>query len=75
MNRNHGPFGHGLQAGIGDHDSQFDDAVAVGIETGHLHVQPDEVVLVLCHNRSGFPKARMVSHAGAARFAGTLPAP
>ena len=33
------------------HYRNLDDAVGVGRQTGHFHVQPDEVVLILCHNR------------------------
>jgi hypothetical protein len=42
----HRRFGNRVEAGIGDHQRDLDDAVGVRIETRHLHVDPDEVVAV-----------------------------
>jgi len=49
MHGHHRAFGHHIEIGIGNDHGDFDDVVAVGIKPGHLHIQPDEVVLVLCH--------------------------
>ena len=51
MNRYHRRFGHGFELAVGNDDRDFDDPVAVGFKAGHFHVQPDKVVLILCHNR------------------------
>jgi hypothetical protein len=40
---------HQFQLGIRHHHRHLDDPVAVRIEPGHFHVQPDEVVCVACH--------------------------
>src|SRR5882762_1525542 len=48
-------LGDGVQLRIGDDDRDFDDAIPVRIESGHFHVQPEKVVLVLRH--AAFPWA------------------
>src|SRR5882672_12659409 len=40
-------LGDHVQSRIGNDDRNLDDTVGVGIEAGHLHVQPDEIILVL----------------------------
>jgi hypothetical protein len=45
-------FGDHFQIRVGDHHRQFDDAVVVGVEAGHFHVQPDQRVFILCHEHS-----------------------
>jgi hypothetical protein len=54
MHGDHRALRDHIQVAVGDDHGDLDDAVAVGIEAGHFHVQPDEVILVLCHNRSLF---------------------
>jgi hypothetical protein len=44
-----GGLGDGVELAVGYHDRHFDDAVALGREAGHLHVEPDQIVLVLRH--------------------------
>jgi hypothetical protein len=43
-------LGDNVEVRVGNHHRQLDDAIAVRIEAGHFHVQPDERVLILCHN-------------------------
>ena len=43
-------LGDHIQIGVGDNQRQLYDAIIVGTEAGHFHVQPDERVLILCHN-------------------------
>ncbi len=45
-------FGDGVQLGIRHHQRDFDDSVGVREQTGHFHVNPDEIIIVrlLCHN-------------------------
>ncbi len=45
----HGGHRELVERGIRDDHGHFDDAVFSRIQTGHLHVQPDEVVLILRH--------------------------
>jgi len=42
-------LGNHFQLRIGHDHRHFDDAIAIRIQTGHFHVQPDEVVCVACH--------------------------
>ena len=49
MHRPHRRFSQCLKPRIGDNHRQFDNAIAIRIEPRHLHVQPDQVVCVLCH--------------------------
>jgi len=51
MHRDHRRFGNGVELRVGDHDRDLDDAIGIGLQAGHFHVQPDEVILILCHNR------------------------
>jgi hypothetical protein len=37
---------------IGDDYGDLDDPVPVRVESGHLHVQPNEIILILSHVRS-----------------------
>ena len=49
MNDPHRRFGDGHQIVVGYDHRQFDDALALGIKAGHFHVQPNEMIRVLCH--------------------------
>ena len=42
-----GAFGEDVEVGVGDQGGDFDDHVVVRIKTGHLQVNPDQVVFVL----------------------------
>ena len=42
-------FGDGLQIAVRHNHRQFDDALAFRIEAGHFHIQPNEMICVLCH--------------------------
>ena len=64
MHHQHRAFGDGFELRIGHHHRHLDDAVAVGKEAGHLHVDPDEVVLDLCHNCSTNQKSCAYSRTG-----------
>ena len=44
---NTGPSASTLQLRVGDHGRDLDDAIRVGLETGHLQVDPDQVVAML----------------------------
>ena len=35
--------------GVGDDNRQFDNAIGLGKETGHFHVQPKQVCRIQCH--------------------------
>src|SRR3989304_7079976 len=52
MQHQHRSLGYCLQIVVGDHQRDFDHAVGVRIQAGHLHVYPDKMILVLCHNSS-----------------------
>jgi hypothetical protein len=43
-------LGDDLQIVVGDHQREFDDAIRFRKQPRHFHVQPDERVLILCHN-------------------------
>ena len=43
-------FGHGVELRIGNDDGHLKHAVGFGVQTTHLHVDPDEGVGILCHN-------------------------
>ena len=45
----HRAFGHRDELRIGDEQRDLDDAIGVRLQSGHLHVDPDEVVLVGGH--------------------------
>ncbi len=47
-------FSQRIELGIGDDHRNFDDAVGVGAESGHFHVEPDECVLILSHKPAPF---------------------
>ena len=49
MHHQHRAFGEGVEIAVGNDDGDFDDAVGFRHQTGHFHVDPDEVVLVLGH--------------------------
>ena len=46
----HRSLGDRLQILIGNDDRHLDDAVGIGLESGHFQVNPDEATCVLCHN-------------------------
>jgi hypothetical protein len=45
----HRALGEQIQVRIGDEHGHLDDAIAVGSEPGHFHVDPDEVVRIGGH--------------------------
>jgi len=47
VNGQHGAFRDDLQVGIGNDGGDFDDAVGLGDQSGHLQVDPDEVLLFI----------------------------
>ena len=50
MHDQHRRLGHRFQLIVGNHHGHFDDTVAIRIESGHFHIQPYKVILILCHN-------------------------
>jgi hypothetical protein len=54
MHHQHRRFGNGVELAVSNHHGHFNNAVVVRIQPGHFHVQPDEVVLILCHNARSF---------------------
>ena len=42
------PFDARLQVGAGDDDRNLDDAVHLWIQTGHLAIEPNQVLVVAC---------------------------
>ena len=51
MNREHRAFSQRIELGIGNDGRDLDHAIVLGTQAGHLHIDPDEVLLVLhvCH--------------------------
>ena len=49
MDDPHRRFGDGVEIAVGDDERDFDDPVGLGLEPGHLHVDPDEAACVLGH--------------------------
>jgi hypothetical protein len=45
----HRSLGDRGEPGVGHDDGDLEDPVAVRIEAGHLHVEPDEMIRVLRH--------------------------
>ena len=43
----HRPLGNDLKLGVGDHDRDLEHAVRVRIQSGHLHIDPDEIVFAV----------------------------
>jgi len=63
MDGEHRPFDQPVERRIRHDDGDLDDAVGIGLEPGHFHVQPDQIH-VAAHERrlvSGFEN---VSHEG-----------
>jgi len=52
MHGDHRRLGDHFERLVGEHDRDLDDAVTIGFEAGHLHVQPYQRLRVLCHNPS-----------------------
>ena len=46
MNHEDWPFGQHIQVGVGDDGRDFNDLVAIGVEAGHFHINPDQIELV-----------------------------
>ena len=44
-----GRLGKRRELTVGNDDGQLDDPLALRIKTGHFHVQPNEVIRILCH--------------------------
>jgi hypothetical protein len=38
-----------VELAVSGNHRHFDDAVGFRVQPGHFHVEPDEVVLILCH--------------------------
>jgi hypothetical protein len=66
MHDEHGGFCNRAQLAraVGDDDRDFEHSIGLRIETAHLHVDPDEVASVLCHNEIHFQRAVIVSQFG-----------
>ena len=54
-------LGNGIQLRVGDDKGDFDDAIGIGAEARHFHIEPDESILILCHKfkQRGFPQFRV----------------
>ena len=52
MHHQHRRLGHDLELGIGDDNGHLDDAVVIRQQTGHFHVDPSKIVLILSQDRS-----------------------
>ena len=52
MDHQHRRLGHDLELGIGDDNGHLDDAVVIRQQTGHFHVDPSKIVLILSQDRS-----------------------
>jgi hypothetical protein len=50
VHHQHRTFGDDVQLRVGDQQCHFQDAVGIGREARHLHVDPDEVVLIRRHD-------------------------
>ena len=53
-----GRFGDDLELRGGYHDGDLENPVDFRVEAAHFHVDPDEVVGVLCHNQSMYPAVK-----------------
>jgi error-prone DNA polymerase len=42
-------YGDRVEITVGDHKRDFDDPVGLGLQPGHLHVDPDQAACVLGH--------------------------
>ena len=61
MNRNYRTFCHHFEISVGHDHRYFDDAIAIRLQSGHFHVDPDKAIRVLCHNFSLRKQMRIVA--------------
>ena len=44
---NHRPFGQSIELGIGDDGGDLDNHILIRIQSGHFHIDPNEIAGVL----------------------------
>ena len=49
MNCENGPFCQDVELAVSDNGGDFDNIVVIGVETGHLQVNPDQVMFAFGH--------------------------
>lgn len=49
VHHQHRAFGHHGEIGLGHDHRHLDDALFLGIEPGHFHIEPDQAVFVRSH--------------------------
>ncbi len=46
MDHDRGPFCDDIQVLVGDHRGDFDDLIGLGHQTGHLQIDPDQMLVI-----------------------------